>query len=86
MRDPTRFEPVAERAVVEAVALDLSARESIETGVGALTDRGIEVDVLVNNAGQWVGGTLEQQDPELIYAMFQVNLERLISAACPPGA
>ena len=56
------------------MALDLSSRESIETGAAALP----HVDLLVNNAGRMTGGLLEEQDTEDIYAMFQANLVGLV--------
>jgi short-subunit dehydrogenase len=74
VRDPDRFEPLAPppggAGEVRPVRLDLGSRASIDEGAGALGD----VDVLVNNAGQFVGGLLEEQDTEAIYAMLQVNL------------
>ena len=68
VRDPAGFEPIPGR--VEPVELDLAGRRSIDAGwarVGA-------VDVLVNNAGQFVGGKLELQDPQAIEQMVEVNL------------
>ena len=59
---------------VRTVELDLSTRESIERGAGALPP----VDVLVNNAGLMTGGLLEEQEIDDIYAMFQVNLVGLV--------
>src|SRR5262245_15672958 len=52
------------------VTVDLSTREAIEEAAGALP----QLDLLVNNAGLMTGGLLEEQDPDDIYAMFQVNL------------
>jgi short-subunit dehydrogenase len=52
---------------VEPVVIDLASRASIEA-----FDR--DVDVLVNNAGQFTAGLLETQDVDAIYAMLQVNL------------
>ena len=71
VRDPDAFEPIAGRAEVRPVRMDLSSRESIDACADAL---GEDVDLLVNNAGQMTGGLLEEQDIEAVYAMFQVNL------------
>jgi short-subunit dehydrogenase len=71
MRDTGAFAPVpGARAEVRPVALDLSTREAIATGVAGLP----AVDVLVNNAGRMTGGLLEEQDVDEVEAMFQVNL------------
>jgi uncharacterized protein len=74
VRDPDRFEalvpPPDGARDVRPVRLDLGSQESIEAGAAALGD----VDVLVNNAGQFVGGLLEEQDTAAVYAMLQVNL------------
>ena len=82
VRDPARFDaltpPPRGAAEVRPVALDLSSRESIEEGAGALGAELGEIDVLVNNAGQFVGGLLEEQDTAAIYAMLQVNLVAVI--------
>jgi short-subunit dehydrogenase len=69
VRDASRYEPIPGR--VEPVTLDLAAPESIAQGWARIP---AGVDVLVNNAGRFVGGTLEDQDPGVIDAMVQVNL------------
>ena len=74
VRDPDGFEPIHGRAEVRPVRLDLGSRESIEAGADALGGDLAAVDLLVNNAGQFVGGLLEQQDLDAIYSMLQVNL------------
>jgi uncharacterized protein len=78
VRDPDAFAPFAPTAGaspdVRPVHLDLSSRQAIDDGVAALGDDLAEIDVLVNNAGQFTGGLLEEQDTERIYAMLQVNL------------
>ncbi len=71
VRDPDAFEPIAGRAEVRPVRMDLSSRESIDACAAAIDE---PVDLLINNAGQMTGGLLEEQDMEAVYAMFQVNL------------
>jgi short-subunit dehydrogenase len=77
MRDTSEFEPVTGRAAreVRPVRVDLSSREAVEASVAELDDR---VDVLVNNAGRWVGGVLEQLDIDDLYDMVQANLAGLM--------
>lgn len=69
IRDPARYEPVP--GPVEPLELDLASLESIAAGWHRITD---SVDVLVNNAGLFEGGKLEEQDPAAIDAMVQVTL------------
>lgn len=82
VRDPGGFEPIA--GPVEPVELDLSSRASIAAGWARV---GGPVDVLVNNAGLFEGGKLEDQRPDAIEAMVQVNLTALMlltRLALPP--
>jgi short-subunit dehydrogenase len=73
-RDPEAMEPVIAppggAREVRATAIDLSSRETIERSVAGLPD----VDLLVNNAGRFAGGLLEDQDLDDVYGLFQVNL------------
>jgi short-subunit dehydrogenase len=61
-------------APVLPVRLDLSSRTAIAGSCEAIADLIENVDLLVNNAGLMTGGLLEEQDPDAVYAMFQVNL------------
>ena len=63
---------------IEPVALDLSTRETIDSGLDQLGSRLREVDVLVNNAGSFTAGQLETQELGEIYELLQVNLTGLI--------
>src|SRR4051812_3814256 len=67
VRELDRYEPIEGG---EPVLLDLSSRAAIEAGVRELPD----VDVLVNNAGAFNAGLLEQQTLDDIDDVFQVNL------------
>ena len=82
VRDPAAFAPIPATAgaspEVRPVRLDLSSRASIDAAVDALGPDLADVDVLVNNAGQFVGGLLEEQDTARVYAMLQVNLAAVI--------
>jgi short-subunit dehydrogenase len=64
VRSLDHYEAIAD---AEPVAIDLASRQSIEAF-------GEDVDLLVNNAGQFTAGLLETQDLDAIYAMLQVNL------------
>lgn len=53
------------------VPCDLSTRRGVETLLGAL--EGLDVAVLINNAGVGYGGRFSKQDPERLDAMVQLN-------------
>ncbi|QEC47194.1 SDR family NAD(P)-dependent oxidoreductase [Baekduia soli] len=75
VRDVSAYDPIpAGQGTVVPVALDLSSRESIDAGLDGLGDDLRAIDVLVNNAGQFTAGLLEEQDLEQIYSLIQVNL------------
>jgi short-subunit dehydrogenase len=71
----TQGEPVA--AEIVPVRVDLSTRASIDESCDGLDPLGA-TDVLINNAGSFVGGTVEQLDVDAIYRTIQVNLAGLI--------
>jgi short-subunit dehydrogenase len=87
VRDPGSLEPITTppggAEAVRAVEVDLSSRETVERATAGLPD----VDVLVNNAGRFTGGLLEEQDLDDIYALFQVNLVAItqLTRALLPG-
>jgi len=54
------------------VRMDLSSSESIRSSVEELRSR--RIDVLVSNAGVFVGGLFEGQDIDRVYELLQVNL------------
>lgn len=78
MRDPDDFEPVSQRGAreVRPVRIELSSREEIDACLAGL--EGQQVDVLINNAGQFAGGLIEGQDLDEIYSMTQVNFAGLM--------
>lgn len=59
-------------ASLTSVRMDLASPHSIQSCLEELHGR--RIDVLVNNAGVFVGGLLEQQEVERIYELLQVNL------------
>jgi short-subunit dehydrogenase len=59
-------------ANARAVELDLSSPAAIDAGLAALDDE--TVDVLINNAGEFIAGRLEEQDPDAIAELVQVNV------------
>ncbi len=58
--------------------LDLSDRRSIDSFLEEWRSADTAVDVLINNAGFFTAGLIEEQDMDDIYRMLQVNLAGLI--------
>lgn len=57
---------------------DLSQTSDVEGLVKSLEEKNISIDVLINNAGLLTGGILEEQDPDEIDKMLNVNVHALI--------
>jgi short-subunit dehydrogenase len=76
VRDPAGWEPIegGKALDVKPVRMDLSSRESIDACLEALGEDLRRTAVLVNNAGQFAGGQIEEQDTGDVYDVVQVNL------------
>jgi short-subunit dehydrogenase len=76
LRDLDRYEPIENGGALEIVPvrMDLSSRESIEACLQELGAEAERIDLLFNNAGQFMAGLLEEQDLEPIYEMMQTNV------------
>jgi len=76
VRDPAGWDPIDNGSALEVrpVRMDLSSRESIDRCCDELGEDLRRIAVLVNNAGQFVGGQLEEQDTGEVYDLIQVNL------------
>lgn len=76
MRDTSSYKTIehSKALSVTPVKMDLSSKASIEASVKGLPDGGSKIDILINNAGQFVAGPLQKQDFDKVYAMFQVNI------------
>ena len=91
MRRPAAAEeilaPTGGAEQIRAVAMDLGSQDAIDRSWAGLTVDERSIDLLINNAGLMTGGLLEEQDPDEIYAMFQVNLLAVaqLSALALPG-
>jgi len=53
---------------------DVSDYYSVETVIKNIINKYLKVDVLINNAGLWIEGELEQNDPDRIKKVLEVNL------------
>jgi uncharacterized protein len=71
----TELEAYGAKAVV--LGVDLSKPEAAASLVSAIEERGLSVDVLVNNAGLGAIGRFDQMDPGRVSEMLQVNIVAL---------
>jgi len=80
MRDPARGEPLRQRAAAKGwrlstPALDVTLDESVEAAVAeVLRETADQLDVLVNNAGYYAYGPLEETTPEELRAQLETNV------------
>jgi uncharacterized protein len=72
---------------VEILPCDLSDREQTKRMPAELAARGLEVDVLVNNAGVGLMGMFDLADPDRVIAMIDLNVTSLtlLTRALLPG-
>jgi short-subunit dehydrogenase len=80
MRDTSSYVPIEDSKAlsIKPVKIDLSSKESIDKCLEALSDDTKHLDILINNAGQFVAGPLQKEDLDAVYKMFQVNIVGLI--------
>ena len=76
VRELDRYEPIEARGALDVrpVRMNLSSREEIEASCDALGDELGKIDVIVNNAGSFTAGQLEQQDIDKIYEVVQATM------------
>jgi short-subunit dehydrogenase len=60
---------------VEVVAADVADPDARERMADTINKRGLDVEVLINNAGYGSGGAFHELDPESEVAMVRVNCE-----------
>jgi short-subunit dehydrogenase len=76
----TLAEELAEEGVrAEAIACDVTDADSRARLVAQIAERGLEVEVLVNNAGYGSGGLFQQLDGESEVRMVQTNCEAIVA-------
>jgi short-subunit dehydrogenase len=76
MRDTSSYKTLdsTEALSITPVQIDLSSKDAINKSVKKLGDTAKKIDILINNAGQFTAGPLQEQDMDKVYAMFQVNI------------
>lgn len=63
---------------VRSFDFDLSKKSNVDALVSEIKTGKVNVDILINNAGLLTGGLLEEQDPDDIEQMLNVNILALI--------
>ena len=72
-RDEQRTKAVAEEIGCEYVVADVSDHEMVGKALARATKVSGQVDVLINNAGIWIQGPIEDDDPKKIKRTLEVN-------------
>ena len=73
-------EELADKGVrAEAIACDVTDPDSRAKLIAAIAERGLDVEVLVNNAGYGSGGLFQQLDGESEVRMVRTNCEAIIA-------
>ncbi len=69
------------------IPLDLSVRRAVPELMVAVRERGLEVEVLVNNAGVLEAGAFRHMDADALHRLVQLNMNALtqLSSACLPA-
>ncbi|MEI7683347.1 MAG: SDR family NAD(P)-dependent oxidoreductase [Candidatus Saccharibacteria bacterium] len=80
MRDVSKYQPIigGKALIIKPLKLDMGSLESIQKDIKAAAVDLKELDILINNAGQYLAGPLEKQDPVKLASMVQVNLTGLM--------
>ena len=55
------------------VVCDVANHEQVNRAVSSILEKYQKIDCLINNAGVWIEGALDQNDPERIKAIIDVN-------------
>lgn len=85
-RDQNKVKEAAEEIGCDFVVADVSDHTQIQAAVDSVIQKYGAIDCLINNAGLWIQGALEDNDPEQIDAAMSVNATAtiLLTRACLP--
>ncbi len=72
-RDAEKTKTVAAELGCAYVVADISDYVQVEAAVAQTTKDNGPIDILINNAGLWIQGALEDNDPEQIKQVMDVN-------------
>lgn len=85
--DPDKTKSVAQELNCDYQVCDIASWDLIDTAVKNTLAQYQKIDVLINNAGVWIEGPLDQNDPENIKKVIDVNTLGTIwlTRACLPS-
>ncbi len=85
-RDQNKVKEAAEEIGCDFVIADVADHTQIQAAVDSVIQKYGAIDCLINNAGLWIQGALEENDPEQISAAMNVNATAtiLLTRACLP--
>ncbi len=72
-RNPARTEQAAKEIGCDFAVADVSDYGQLEQAVSKIIEKHGTIDCLINNAGIWIEGPLEKNDPERIKEVVDVN-------------
>ena len=83
-REPSTFAITLDN--LQAIALDITDRHSIDTAINTINEQHGKIDVLINNAGYALVSTVEDATEEEMFNQFNINvfgIFRLCKAVTP---
>jgi short-subunit dehydrogenase len=79
MRDTSKYKPIEGQALsIKPIALNLGSLENIQKGLEVAQEDLKNLDILINNAGQYLAGPIDKEDPIKLASTVQVNLTGLM--------
>lgn len=72
-RNPEKTEQAAKKIGCEFIVADVRDHEQLEKAAAHVIEKFGTIDILINNAGLWIEGPLEVNDPKRIQEVIDVN-------------
>ena len=72
-KDEAKAKAAAQELGCAYVVADVANNSQVEAAIAQAAEQGGNVDVLINNAGIWIQGLLEDNDPAIMHQVIEVN-------------